>query len=80
MPTPVDDIVSAFSQVHGTESEKLEWLRQCLATFSEGLAADIEASWLRSLHSSECSTTKPSERPRPLCVERYRQSELRRRR
>ncbi|SDR59210.1 hypothetical protein SAMN05444161_6790 [Rhizobiales bacterium GAS191] len=42
MATPIDDILSAFSQVHGTESEKLEWLRQRLATFSEELAADIE--------------------------------------
>jgi hypothetical protein len=40
--TSIDDILTGFSEVHGTESEKLAWLRGRLMAFSEELAAEIE--------------------------------------
>ena len=42
MTATIDDIIRDFSEAHGTESEKLVWLRDRLTMFSEELAAEIE--------------------------------------
>ena len=36
MTKAIDDIVSGFSEIRGTESEKLDWLRERLAAFRRG--------------------------------------------
>jgi hypothetical protein len=42
MTTTIHDILRDFSEVHGTESDKLVWLHERLTIFSEELAAEIE--------------------------------------
>jgi hypothetical protein len=39
----LDDILAEFAEFHGTESQKLDWLRARLAAFTEELAREIEA-------------------------------------
>jgi hypothetical protein len=43
MSSAIDDILKAFSELGGSEAEKLEWLRQRLKGFSEELALEIES-------------------------------------
>jgi ribosome-binding protein aMBF1 (putative translation factor) len=42
MTRAIDDIVSDFAEVQGTEREKLAWLRERLAALLEELAVEIE--------------------------------------
>jgi hypothetical protein len=46
MTKAVDDILRGFSEVHGTESEKLDWLRARLTALLEEVAAEIEGKLL----------------------------------
>ncbi len=43
MTASLDDILQQFAEFHGTEGEKLAWLRARLAAFTEELAREIEA-------------------------------------
>jgi hypothetical protein len=42
MTSAIDDILRAFSELGGSQAEKLEWLHQRLERFSEELAQQIE--------------------------------------
>jgi hypothetical protein len=43
MTDSIDDILREFSELPGTEAEKVAWLRSRLASFTEALALEIES-------------------------------------